>query len=61
MKKIPCEFCGKPITRGGAMDAHLHFRHLAEVLDKFRNNPAVIHFLAADRIARGMLLPERCS
>lgn len=43
--KQPCEFCGKMIAKGGAMESHVHFKHLAEVLERFRNNPAGYSFL----------------
>lgn len=59
--KIPCEFCGKPIAKGGAMESHIHFKHLAEALERFRNNPAIIHFMATERVRLGLLLPERCA
>jgi len=55
----PCEFCGKMIAKGGAMESHVHFKHLGEVLERFRNNPVVIHFLAAERVRQGLLLPFR--
>jgi len=44
--KIPCKYCGRLITKGGAMDSHVHFKHLCEVLEEFRGNPIVQFWLA---------------
>lgn len=59
--KIPCEFCGKPCAKGGAMESHIHFNHLQEVLERFRKYPAIIHYMATERVRMGLLLPERCA
>lgn len=48
--KIPCEFCNEPIDPRG-MTSHVHFRHRAEVLAKFRSSPLVSAALACANIA----------
>ena len=59
MTKVQCKYCPRQLSPQG-MPAHVHFKHLREVIDEFRNNPTVQEFLRQDRIARGMLLAERC-
>lgn len=34
--KIPCEFCGKPCAKGGAMQYHIYRKHQADVRERFR-------------------------
>lgn len=56
--KIQCEFCPRIIDARG-MEAHVHFKHLREYLERFRQNPEVKHFMAYTAIRYGLLLCER--